>query len=220
MQFNENATVLTSDGEKVGEVERVVIDPCGGQVTHLIVREGVLFTEDKVVSAAWVDSTTPEEIHLTRSADELEPLPFFREVHYLPVDEAAEEDRPVGFARPLYWYPPIGTAWWGVGGYMGYPLATQYVGETETNIPDDVVPLREGAQVITRDGESVGEVEGVFTTRDKAIVTHILLSQGLIFEDHKLVPTTWISRVGENEVHLAVSQDFLEAVPEFEPESA
>jgi len=40
MQFNENAEVFTSTGEKVGRIDRVVIDPKSDELTHLVVKKG------------------------------------------------------------------------------------------------------------------------------------------------------------------------------------
>ena len=38
MKFKENAEVLTSTGDMVGRIDRVVIDPKSNEVTHLVVK--------------------------------------------------------------------------------------------------------------------------------------------------------------------------------------
>jgi hypothetical protein len=43
-----------------------------------------------------------------------------------------------------------------------------------------------------------------------------VIGWGLLFKEHKLVPTRWATMVYENEVHLAVSSDFLEGLPDYE----
>lgn len=49
MQFKEGTDVFTIDGDKVGSIDRVVIDPRNNEVTHLVVRKGFFFPTDKVV---------------------------------------------------------------------------------------------------------------------------------------------------------------------------
>jgi len=39
MQFKENAEVVTSSGDKVGRIDRVVIDPKSNELTHLVVKK-------------------------------------------------------------------------------------------------------------------------------------------------------------------------------------
>ena len=38
----------------------------------------------------------------------------------------------------------------------------------------------------------------------------------MLFKEHKLVPTRWLTNIFEDEVHLAVSSDSLEGLPEYE----
>ena len=47
-----------------------------------------------------------------------------------------------------------------------------------------------------------------------------LISAGLIFKDHKLVPTTWIHDIQEDEVHLNVSAATLKNLPEYQETTA
>jgi uncharacterized protein YrrD len=88
--------------------------------------------------------------------------------------------------------------------------------ETERHIPEHTVPLKEGAHVISQDGEHVGDVEAVFTAPQDKWVTHLLISQGFLFEEERLVPTTWIDTIEGDEVRLAVSSKLLDTVPEYE----
>lgn len=69
---------------------------------------------------------------------------------------------------------------------------------------------------MSSDGEHVGDVERLFVQPDSNQVTHFLISQGLLFKDHKLVPAHWVRSVEEDKVHLAVSSNFLERLPSHE----
>ena len=218
MQFKENANVYTLDDNKVGEVERIVLNPQTKEITHLVVRKGFLFTEDKVVPIDMVSSTAEDRITLNKTGG-LDSLPDFEEEQYVrvsSVDPAYPHKR--GYVRPDYWYPAPGFAWWGT---QPYPLGARpgYVVESWRNIPEGTVALKEGAEVITADDEHVGDVERIFVNPQEQRATHLLISQGWILKEKKIVPTTWIDQVREDKVYLSVSSDFIERLPEYTPAS-
>ncbi len=217
MEFKQGTKVYTYDGKDVGSVDRVVLNPKTKEVTHIVVRKGFLFSEDKIVPLSLVASATDESVKLRQDAGKLNDLPPFEETHYVGLNE--EETRtaayPAGLAAPFYWYAPT-------GGWMGYPdygdsyaYPPPYPSETTQNIPDNTVALREGADVISADGKHVGSVKRIFTKSGSDRATHFLISEGLFFKEQKLVPIGWISDVQEDEVHLNVGAKLLNEVPEF-----
>jgi uncharacterized protein YrrD len=218
MEFKEGTAVYSSDNEQVGHIDRVVLDPNTKTVTHVVVRQGFLFTEDKVVPIGLISKATEDRVTLRHPADQLE-LPEFEETHYLPGNYYNEDrsamPRPVGYAYPLFAYPPLGTAWWGYPGYRGYPFTAPNI-ETERNIPDSTVPLKEGSAVIADDGERVGTIERIFTDPSSKRATHILISRGWLFTTEKLIPTSWIERMVEDQVRLSVGSEALERLPDYQ----
>lgn len=88
--------------------------------------------------------------------------------------------------------------------------------ETVRNIPEDTVPLKEGTDVFSSDGEHVGDVERLLVEPESNQVSHFVISQGLFFKDRKLVPMHWVRSVAEDNVHLSVTSDFLEQLPSYE----
>jgi uncharacterized protein YrrD len=218
MQFREGASVVTSSDEKVGDLDRVVVDPLSGEVTHLVVREGLLFPQDKVIPVDLVRDTDEERVVLRAQITDPEAFPNFEEAEYIRLEEAQAEGghayRP-GYAPAYYWYPPPGIGWWGT---VPYPISPQppYVLAAKRNIPEGTIPLREGAQVLSADGEEVGNVERVFAEPADDRVTHLLISQGLLLKERKLVPTTWIATVSENQVRLGVESSMIEDLPAYE----
>jgi sporulation protein YlmC with PRC-barrel domain len=233
MQFTENATVYTADGQEVGAIDRVVIDPETKEVSHVVVRKGWLFTEDKVVPTTLIDQASADQVRLRADAGKLDDLPDFEETHYLPYDRdyaASGSDAggsgAGGGARPVYSYPPIGASWLGgfYGGY-GYPMrryyaagnqpGEPYVAEVERNIPEGTVALKEGASVFDSTGSKVGSVARVFTDSETQEATHLLVAEGWLFKEERLVPINWVRDVTEEAVHLTVDADFLRGLPEY-----
>lgn len=224
MQFKENADVYDEHGEKVGTIDRVVIDPRTREVTHVVVREGFLFTEDKVVPIDWFSLTAEEKVLLKVPEEKVNELPDFEETHYIPWDEPdtqgdyTDTQATRGYAQRYYWYPRSNVYWWGYPGYRAYfgfhepPYSTI----VERQIPEGTVPLKEGADVISSDNEHVGDVERIFTHPDTGHATHFVISQGLIFKTRKLVPSAWIEAMEEGRVYLAVASDFLDQLEAYE----
>jgi uncharacterized protein YrrD len=211
MLFKQGTDVFSSDNDKIGTLDRVVMDPKTKEVTHIIVREGFLFTADKVVPMDLIGSVTDERISLQGSKEHLDELPDYEETHYVPRDAAVDDDMDT-----LYWYPPADYLA-GYGRYVFYPQS-QYLRQTEKNIPEGMVALAEGAKVLTEDGEHVGNIETLVTDPNER-VTHLVISSGLLMKERKIIPSHWLSAVTEDEVHLSVDSRLLERLPEYHPET-
>jgi uncharacterized protein YrrD len=220
MLFRKGTDIVAPDGEKVGELDRVVIDPASKEVTHIAVAQGLLFPADKVVPISLIEAATEKEIRLRQDADGLEELPDLVEAHYVEAEGAAGKKEEL--AGELYWYPPTSTLWWAPRGYLGYPghfgyPMPPYVVETEINVPEDKVALDVGAPVISSDGAHVGAVEEVMTDPLAERATHLLITRGLILKEQKLIPTLWIAEVLGDRIRLAVGTDFIQDLPSYEP---
>jgi uncharacterized protein YrrD len=220
MQFRKDANVLTATGDKVGEIERVVVDPRTKEVTHLVVRKGFIFTEDKVVPVNLIASAQDDTVRLREDAGDLEGLPDFIEEHFVVVDERelARTGAPPTYLPPLgpvYWYPPFGNVTVPAPVVETVPTEPPYIVDTERNIPEKTVALKEGAEVISADDEHVGDVELVLTEPEADQVTHFVISQGLLLKERKLIPYQWVNRIDEERVYLVVSSRFLENLPEY-----
>jgi sporulation protein YlmC with PRC-barrel domain len=210
MEISDRKPIRTRDGEEVGYVDRVVIEPRTRRISHLVVRQGALLPDDRVMPIDWVEDTGGGELRLTAAAGDFDRLPPFEETHYVPLPEediATWHAAPVGIA-PVYWYPPFTAV--PPAPYFLYPR------EVERNIPEDSLTVSEGATVLTSDGEEVGEIERIFADPDTGRLTHLLMSDGTIARHRKLIPALWLSRAGEDEVHLAVSSRMVAHLPPFE----
>lgn len=244
LELREGMDVFTPGEKQVGKVSGFVLDPSTNEVTHLVVQKGWLFPEDKVVPFDIVSSASEDRVVLKEEIDDISELTPFEESHFIRTSDAdltrggtpgdtlpdpgirsynevnrdpiLEADvRRGGDPRyrptPAYlWYPPHG--------YVGYPVG--YYGwppmETVRNIPEGSVPIKEGTDVISSDGEHVGDVERLFIEAETNKATHFSISQGLLFKDRKLVPAHWVKSVEEDKVYLTVSAEVLERLPSYE----
>jgi uncharacterized protein YrrD len=214
MDFKDNTDVVNAKGEKIGSVDRVVIDPQSRKVTHLVAKKGILFTREKVIPIEQVDRVGENEVFLKEIVDPNE-LPDFEEEYHIPAQERDEsrDERP-GYARPLMWYPHPGVPSWGMGTYPMYHAPHTYL-RTRRNIPKGTVALEEGANVVCRDGEKAGKIERIYSDPEEHRATHLVISSGLISKEKKLVPSIWVARIEEDEVHLNVGCEVIDRLPPF-----
>ena len=219
MQLKEGMSVFTRSGEEVGKINRFVLDPATNEVTHIVIQKGWLLPEDKVVSFQVIDSASEDKIVWNEDI-QFDELPPFEETYFVRADDDPNVPRSTGeqfypYAPAYYWYPARpGIADPAMGpGFYPIPITG---GETRRNIPDDTVALKEGTDVLSSDGEHVGDVERLVVEPDSNTATHFVISQGLVFKDRKLVPAHWVKSVAEDEVRLAVSTRVLERLPSYE----
>ncbi len=208
MQFNQGANVMTRDGKEAGHIDRVVIDPKTNEITHLVIRRGLLQRKDKVVPINAVMNGREGKLIMHLKSDELEFLPDFEEERYILVDESRGGETP----SAVFSYPPYPG---GVPGVANY--GPKYVAETHLNIPDKTVALKEGARVIARDEQEVGHVAQVLTSTPADQVSHFLIVKGLLVKEHRLIPVGWVDRLADDEVHLAIDSSAIERLPVIEP---
>jgi len=219
MELREGVGVFTPDGKQVGKINRFVLDPTTNEVTHVVVEKGWLSPDDKVVPLQMVSFATEEKVILTEDVDDFNKLPSFEEKHFVATDEDMRRaDSPTSYTVfPAYYpYPAQG-----LGPYGGYsaPVREAYLSssvETKRNIPEEAVPLKEGANVISSEGKHVGDVECLFVETDSNIATPFVVTHGLLLKERKIIPTQWVKSIAENEVHLSVSSELLRRLPPYE----
>ncbi|MDX2161532.1 MAG: PRC-barrel domain-containing protein [bacterium] len=170
---------------------------------------------------------------------QIDQLPRFEESQYISDEDLSEyqrieygaqgeptPDTVSGAVPPAYYFygtPGVFPPYYSFFGYpdMGAGALPRYTAmpdaagadaggvQTVQNIPDGTVALPIGAEVISRDGERVGTLERLFTSQHEDRVSHILISQGLLGQTRKLIPTDWIHTVDAH-VHLNVPTRLVE----------
>lgn len=217
MKLKKGEEVFNAEGEKIGTLERVVIDPQTRAVTHIVVEKGWLFSTNKVISMSEIDTEREDKLVVTSRREDPDEFPAFEESHYVNLDQ---NDQPHTDVGSVFWYPPANLAWWRAGAaYMGYyPPIPNYAVRTTHNIPEGMIALEEGAKVISKDEQHVGNIEQVIVDPEDNRATHFVI-QGGLFSKRKLLPVLWISHIDEKEIHLSVNSVLLERLPEYQAEA-
>jgi len=212
LRLIKDARVFSSMGEKVGTLERVVLDPETMEVSALIVKRGVFPAQSTVIPISFVE-LGEKQIKLNKTVIELEKLPEYNETYYVSTGQGVKSDEE---AEAVYWYPPPNVAWWVMGGRNFYPKP-RYVHKTEANLPEGTVALEEGAMVVSKDGEEVGSIERVIVETSENLATHFVVCKGLLFKEYKLIPTIWISNVTDDKVYLLIGSSTLDKLIDYQP---
>ncbi len=216
MEFKEGVGVFTPDGEQVGKINRFVLDPATNEVTHIVVQKGWLLPNDKVVPLRMVSFATEERV-LLKDVGDFDELPAFEETHFVRTtgEDVDQAEHPTYIDSPTYyWYPPLGSA--GYPTYSGLEYSPWQAAGTKRNIPEETVPLKENSEVISSDGEHVGDVERLFIETASNTTTHLVITRGLLFKVRKIIPAQWVKSIEEDEVQLIVSSKLVERLPNYE----
>ncbi|HEX6269128.1 MAG TPA: PRC-barrel domain-containing protein, partial [Anaerolineales bacterium] len=106
MQFKKGAEVFSGEGEKIGTLNRLILDPRTREVSDLIVEKGFLSKTDKVIPITLVDLDVEDRIVLKKTNQDIEEdFPDFETTYYVPLDEP---DNPYQQdIEASYLYPPV-----------------------------------------------------------------------------------------------------------------
>ena len=216
MEIKEGVGVFMPDGEQVGKVNRFVLNPATNEVTHIVVQKGWLLPEDKVIPLRMLSSATPEKVVLNSAVGDFSELPPFEEEYFVratdeperPNDDLNDERIPA-----YYWYPPrVHPVYppFTLDYYPWLPL------ETKRNIPEETIPLKDGAQVISSDGKHVGSIERLLIEPSFNRATHLVIKHGTLLKERRILPTYWVGSVEEDKVYLLVSSQLVNRLPLYE----
>jgi uncharacterized protein YrrD len=212
MRLVKGADVHSAQGDRLGTLNRVIIDPNTREVTHIVVEKGLMFTTNKIIPIDQVDPHNEEKITLNSSEQDLSQFDDFEENHIVDLDTT---EYPGSDVTNSFWYPPVDYVWWRTGMPAIAPPTPVYTIKSTQNIPEGTVALEEGAKVISADDKQVGSIEELVVDQQDKRASHFIIGAGLLFKERKLVPVTWIANIGEKEVRLSVKSGTLERLPAY-----
>ncbi|MDI7275040.1 MAG: PRC-barrel domain-containing protein [Anaerolineae bacterium] len=207
------AEVWASDGELVGTIEGVVLDPYLDEATDVVVSRGALVPQRRVVPVHYVGQVRDHRVELTITASEVERQPELDERDFIPLDRPGPEA--VGPSVPAHTWtryprvalPPIVT--WG-------SARRPHLEQAWRNLPATTAVLREGLPVRARDGEEVGRVDELLADPKTGLVTHIVVRRGRTHAGDKAIPIAWVERSDEDSgVTLAVDRRAVDELADY-----
>jgi sporulation protein YlmC with PRC-barrel domain len=189
MEFNQAASIYASDGKKAGSLYRVVVDPKTMEVTHIVIQKGLLVKEDKVIPVQEVTAASQDEVILRCTIDALKEMPALEIEKYETLSESPG-------VVPNYQTLE--------GGFHADPVHEyELITETKRTIPDDLIALKVGAEVVSTDDQPVGKVASVLTEPFTGKITCLIVAQGVFNQTWKAIPIRWVNKLDEDKVRLS-----------------
>jgi sporulation protein YlmC with PRC-barrel domain len=217
MNIDLGMDVFGSDDEKVGSVEKIVVDSNTKQIHKIVIHRGFLSHDDKLVDLAMVSAQDADGLRLDLTSDQVNELPGYVEERFVQIPEQDRDALPfmmpsaMGAGAYLYGAPNIGRGYEGSqDSFFDAAPSVAPVIEDESNIPETDVMISEGTDVYGADGDKVGSVGEVLTSNDGA-VSGFVVSKGLIFKKDVRVPIDWVETANGDEIRLNVTSAQAEA---------
>jgi uncharacterized protein YrrD len=212
MDIEINNKVMSSDGEEIGTVDRLIIDQESMKVREFVIQQGAIFGSDKIVDIEHIANIDGDgTIHLSITKDQAEDLTEFVESRYIQPNPGDFDLMPQTWAAggagggPLFWGP--------AGPGRGYPGEGSMF-EPAPSDPPDMEPassvdqtaavIAEGTEVIARDGESLGTIEEVHYDASGRI-THLTVERGWISSDKLTISADLIDATGPEGIKLSTT---------------
>jgi sporulation protein YlmC with PRC-barrel domain len=191
------AEVLCSDG-MAGFSTYIIGNPINNQVTHLVVKSIRPPFPEYLVPVAAVIETTPNQVNLNCTRDEMEKMEPFEYEEY------------VRTVYPNYLaLPYIQSA------QVTREDVVEYVSVKHHNVPqgEREFAVWRGAKVQATDGY-VGQVDELLINANNMKVTHLVLLERHIFEHREIsIPVSQIDRILGETIYLKLDRKSIEELP-------
>lgn len=198
------APVYARDG-RFGTLARVVVDPHARRVTHLVVHQGWLLTEDRVIPIERVARAEPDGIYLDAPSTDLQGYPRYREEAFIEPQAEWEEVAPYLVADTLFWGGP----------YPGVapPVRPVTTHTLSSGMPESELILGRGDPIFSN-GALVGVLDHMLINPTNGIMTH------LVVEEHGtrrrvIAPAEWIREIQPGSITLERWNPYQPGVPAF-----
>jgi len=190
-----DADVQCTDGVG-GRSTYVVLNPVTRRVTHVVVRQDSFPQLERLVPVGMVAETSPDQIHLNCSQQELHGLVPFIETEFLPGEFPYEAYEPDEYRLWPYVLPD-----------------DELVPVEYERVPPGELAVRRGSHVRATDGD-VGRVDEFLVDRESEHITHLVLREGHLWRQKDvLIPVSEIGQIDEDRVYLTLSKEEVANLP-------
>jgi sporulation protein YlmC with PRC-barrel domain len=209
--------VYASDGDKVGKVERIVLDGNTRAISKFVVHSGLTHAGDRLVDIDMITSAHEDGVQLDLTAAQVDELPGFVEEKFIVASDRDIQDYGIAMTNPAggraYWFatPQVAGSEFVGRDSVFAPAQTTPAVETRSNIRGVDVVIDSGTTVVGSDGAKLGKVGEVFVD-DAGQVSGFVVQAGFIFKRDVRVPIDWVRETGEDEIVLSIPADEAETL--------
>jgi hypothetical protein len=194
MDISMNANVRCSDGQ-CGRSINVMLKPASEEITHLVIESNRTFpTTEYLVPINLVVESSPGQIRIDCSTEDLSKMPIFYRSEFIPYEIA-------GYAGMPY-------LMWGFHLQAGKPISMAI-----NHIPTDELVIRHGAKVEATDGP-IGQVDEFVLNPVDDHITQLVMREGHLWRQKSVaIPASEIDHYENSNVFLKLDKKAIENLP-------
>jgi uncharacterized protein YrrD len=208
MQIILGSEALTSDGEKLGDVDGIVVNAGNGRVQQLLVESGLLRRRRRLVGISAVEAGgSPLRLDMTKAT--AEQLPTYIQFE-ATVESPQTPEMPMilpaaGVGGPVMAEPVQGAIdYTGSGSFIESAPIDPDPSEVVSNLEENEVILGRDTRVVDWGGDDLGGLEQIEIDGDAAIV-NLVVSEGVLFSHDRTLPGSAITSYGDNRIYVKTS---------------
>lgn len=220
MQIHLGTKVVTSDGNEIGKIDRLVVDPRTDEMREFVVHKGFFLQHDTIIPIGAVrdqiGNDDKDTIHLMFSSEDVARMPEFVEAAYVAPPDAfypstfgtASMDGGMLWPAPMY-EPAATTGYATAESSTATNVAPGAMTDTLAEARPNSVFLTTGTDVEGTDGK-IGTVDELVVDPKRGKVTELIVRKGLFNGKEIRIPTQFIEEIDDAVVHVALSKERLE----------
>ncbi len=191
MDIQLGTDIIGSDGEKLGVVDSLVVEPRTGEIQAIIVRQGFFFPTDKIIPIDRVSAAESDKVHMNLSKREIEDLTEYMDAEYI--------------WPPAGYYANTGYLWPATPVYSSELLVDE---EVHQRSPDAII-ISEGTLVVDKNEHDVGRVHDIIAD-EQGRVSGFKVEEGFFSHHEHYIPAHVIASADDTIIQLSVDKDELD----------
>lgn len=205
MEIPLNADVYCTDG-LCGRSVCILLNPVRKELTHFVVKTKGAIHSEFMVPLNYIADSTPKQIHLHMTTNELTECEPFERVEFLKVDD------------PSYLSIPSHEYEFGSDDFYLWPYVEADDGNWgkyvhKERIPQGELGVHRGAHVEAADGR-IGRVDEFLVNSADNHITHLVLREGHLWGQKDItIPLSEIARIEKDVVHLKLTKKQVQEIP-------
>lgn len=190
--------IVGADGDKIGVVDGLVMDPRSGEVRSIVLRKGMFFPSDLIVPMESVTGADAERVTVNFTTKEASSMREYMDADFM--------------TPPAGYFPADGVYMWP----RANVFAANYVNDQNLTVQDeleerdpDAVLVTEGTRVVDAAGEDIGRVTEL-ATDERGLVSGFRVEEGLFRHHERFIPVHFIVAADDRVVTLSVAKSEIE----------
>lgn len=213
MQISLGQSVYSSDKQKLGTIDRVIVNPVGNYVAHLVVHRGIFLDDDKLVARDEIALIDAAGVHLTIDGAAARQLPRFEHTYAGGDVETVFRDVIPGPYQSMLLFstPPVGQVYQGSEILFRLDPSGEGAELSNLNLEPNEVILGKAAEVVGSDGTRVGLVHDLAYANDGTLAA-VIVQTGVLRHHSITIDADMIAQIGDDEILLNVPASALSRV--------